>query len=88
MDQTVKISASQQISCLPINKYLRSVQKRALGKINNSNLLNSSEFGIVSQCELIGCFERSDNTQFIFMEPPGMIFFFPGKQTPKKLNSN
>ena len=83
MDQAVTISASQQISFLWKCKHLRFVQTRALRKINNSNLLNGSEFGIVSQCEQIGCSKRSDNTTFILMEPPGTIFFFFRKTSTK-----
>jgi hypothetical protein len=74
------IAASQQINRLSTSKLPRSVQTRALRKINNSNLLNGSEFGIVSQCEQIGCSKRSDNTTFVFMEPAGMNIFFPRKR--------
>jgi hypothetical protein len=83
MDQALTISAWQQINCLSTSKHLRSVQTRALEKINNSNLLNGSEFGIVSQCEQIWCSKGLDNTTFIFMEPPGTIFFFSIKTSTK-----
>jgi hypothetical protein len=80
MDQAVATSASQQINYFSTSKQIRSFQTRALGKINNSNFLNGSEFGIVSRCEQIGCSKRSDTT-FIFMEP--LAHFFLKKSNHK-----